>query len=118
MATDLKRGIERLILSFTASGAVPANRFVAFDGTLCGDGAAALGVARDTCADGDPGDAVVEGVMPVTCSENISAGAQVSSDANGKAKNAGSGNEVLGYAYASANSGDPVDVILSHAGTK
>ena len=84
----------------------------------CGAGEAGVGVARDSQSNGRVVDVVFMGQMHVKASENIAAGAVVSSAANGQARNAVSTDHVLGRAISDANSGDYVRVQLWYGGIK
>ncbi len=74
-----------LITSVLAAAALTERRFVGFDGNVCAAGAKALGVVdADTDAD-SPAPANVIGVILVEAGAAITAGAEVQSDASGKA---------------------------------
>ena len=74
-----------LITSVLAAVALTERRFVGFDGNVCAAGAKALGVVdADTDAD-NMAPANVLGVILVEAGAAITAGAEVQSDASGKA---------------------------------
>ncbi|MDP8255136.1 MAG: DUF2190 family protein, partial [Candidatus Alcyoniella australis] len=73
-----------LTLPFTASGAVPANRFVGFDGAVCGADAKSLGVTRFGADDGKAGETIVLGTAVLELAEAVVKGDKLVSDANGK----------------------------------
>lgn len=91
-----------LVASVLAISDLTARRFVGFDGGVCAAGAKALGVVEtDTAAD-SPAPANLLGVILVEAGAAIAAGAEVQSDASGKAitKAAGVAN---GIAWDAAN---------------
>jgi hypothetical protein len=96
--------------SVVASGAIPAYRFVNFDGTIGTADARAMGVIRDAISDGKMGDVTMIGVAPVETSENLAIGVGVAVDAAGKAKLADTGEIVMGRALVASNSGDKVHI--------
>lgn len=74
-----------LVASVLAIADLSARRFVGFNGGVCADGAKALGVTEvDTEAD-NMAPANVMGVILVEAGAAIAAGAEVQSDASGKA---------------------------------
>lgn len=100
-----------LTTSVVAVVDLPRFLFAGFTGDLCAAGAKALGsVAADTEADGVAPINVL-GICLVTAGAPIAAGAEVQSDANGKAitKAAGIGN---GYAMDAATAdGDVIRIV-------
>ena len=73
------------VLPFTASGAVPANRFVGFDGAVCGANAKARGVSLFAVADGKAGSVLTLGTAIVEAGEVLAVGDELVSTAAGKA---------------------------------
>ncbi|RAS18933.1 hypothetical protein DFO50_10289 [Microvirgula sp. AG722] len=74
-----------LVASVLAIADLPASRFVGFDGGVCADGAKALGVVEvDTEVD-NMAPANVLGVILVEAGAAVAAGAEVQSDASGRA---------------------------------
>ena len=100
-----------LVTSVIASSDLTARRFVGFDGKTCSDGAKALGVVEaDTELDG-VAPANVMGVILVEAGAAIAAGAEVQSDAAGRAipKAAGVANGIAWDAAAAA--GDVLRIV-------
>lgn len=85
---------------------------------LSGNGASADGVLQDKpSAAGRIGAVGILGVSKVVAGAAITRGADVASDANGKAKTAATGNRVLGKALeAAAADGDWITVLLKVSG--
>ena len=87
---------------------------------LAGDGEAALGVLQNkpgeaTGAGGEAASIRIYGVSKVVAAEAIDPGEEVASDADGKAKVAGSGDRVLGVALtAAANEDEIISIALYH----
>lgn len=83
---------------------------------LCGAGQQAMGVLQnDPAASGRPGAIAIAGFSKAIAGGNISAGAYVAVDANGKSVTAASGDFAVGIAVDSAVDGDifTVDVLPS-----
>ena len=100
-----------LITSITAAAALAQRQFVGLDGDVCGAGEKALGVAEYAADSGDQATVNAIGVILVEAGGAISAGAQVESDASGKAVtlSAGASN---GYALdAAAADGDVIRIV-------
>lgn len=74
-----------LITSVVAAVELTRRRFVGFDGNVCANGAKALAVVEADTAAGNVAPANVLGVILVEAGAAISAGAEVQSDASGKA---------------------------------
>lgn len=89
---------QQVILTTSVVAAVKLTRrhFVGFDGNVCADGAKALGVVEADTAAGNVAPSNVLGVILVEAGAAIAAGAEVQSDASGKAitKAAGVGNGI------------------------
>jgi hypothetical protein len=111
-------------LPYAAGAAVTKRRIVKFSADLTVVQAAAatdalVGVADSLGAEaaGARCEVYVAGVVEVEAGGNITRGAFVTSDANGRAvaaaPAAGANNRVIGIAQASAVSGDIVDVLLA-----
>ncbi len=100
-----------LVLSITAAAALTQRRFIGMDGDVCGAGAKALGAAEFNADAGDQASVNVAGLILVEAGGAITAGAEVESDADGKAiaQSAGVGN---GYALdAATTDGDVIRVV-------
>lgn len=104
---------QQIILTTTilAAGALSRLRFVGFDGAVCAAGAKALGVAETSADAGERAPANIHGILLVEAGGVIAAGAEVESDAAGRAitKAAGIGN---GFALdAAAAAGDVIRIV-------
>lgn len=106
------------VLNFTAETAVPAFRFAKAGTTegkvkLAGAGETAIGIAGELdTAEGCRCDVQLDGIAEVECGGTVTFGAKLTSDANGKAVAAESG-EYLGIALDGGVSGDIIRVKLS-----
>lgn len=100
-----------LITSVVAAVELTRRRFVGFDGNVCANGVKALGVAEADTAAGNVAPANVLGVILVEAGAAISAGAEVQSDASGKAitKAAGVSNGIAWDAATAA--GDVIRIV-------
>ncbi|MBN4667883.1 DUF2190 family protein [Pandoraea nosoerga] len=102
-----------LTTSVIAATDLIRRRFVAFDGTVCAAGAKALGVVEADTEAGGVAPANILGAILVEAGGAIAAGAEVESDASGRAvtKAAGTSN---GYAWDSAAAaGDLIRIVRS-----
>ncbi|MDH4869817.1 DUF2190 family protein [Pseudomonas sp. BN515] len=100
-----------LVASILALGALTRQRFIGLDGNTCAAGAKAFGVAEYDSDAGNMAPGNVLGVILVEAGNAIAAGAEVQSDASGKAitKAAGVGN---GYALDAATAdGDVIRIV-------
>ncbi|MBN3006382.1 DUF2190 family protein [Chromobacterium alkanivorans] len=100
-----------LTTSVTATGALTRLRFVGLLGAVCAAGAKALGTAEANTDIGEQAPVNTHGILQVEAGAVIAAGAEVESDANGKAitKAAGIGN---GFALDAASaSGDIIRIV-------
>lgn len=82
MAKAYKPGVVESIL---AAADLEANRFIGFDGNLCGANAKALGVSETSTKQGQYCPVIVTGIALVESGGAVSAGAAVASDAAGRA---------------------------------
>lgn len=113
----------RLVRSYVAGAAIAPYRIVQFSGTsvIQADSATDLsvGVTRELGADalGDRVDVWHDGIAYVEAGGNVAIGAQVTSDAVGRAVTAapaaGVNNRVIGIALQAAVSGDIFDVLIA-----
>jgi hypothetical protein len=85
-------------LTVKANEDLPAFRFVSHLGTLCSSGSRALGVTEVDWLSNQYSAVVSLGTIAIETSTTINAGADVASDAFGKAKTAESGDAVNGRA--------------------
>ena len=100
-----------LITSVTAAAALSRLRFVGLTGAVCAAGAKALGIAEAAADLGEQAPVNTHGILLVEAGAAIAAGAEVESDANGKAitKAAGISN---GFALdAAAAAGDVIRIV-------
>jgi len=100
-----------LTTSVVAAVELTRRRFVGFDGNVCANGAKALAVVEADTAAGNVAPANVQGVILVEAGAAISAGAEVQSDASGKAitKAAGVSNGIAWDAATAA--GDVIRIV-------
>lgn len=100
-----------LTTSVVAAVDLTRRRFAGFDGNVCANGAKALGVVEADTAAGNAAPSNVLGVILVEAGAAISAGAEVQSDASGKAitKAAGVSNGIAWDAAAAA--GDVIRIV-------
>lgn len=99
-----------LIISITAAADLAQRRFVGFDGDVCAAEAKALGVTEYAADAGNQATVNGNGIVLIEAAGAIAVGAQVESDANGKAVtlSAGASN---GYALdAAAADGDVIRI--------
>jgi len=105
-----EQGPQKITLPVTADLSASQYCFVkdsSGSAALCGAGQQALGVLQnDPAASGRPGSIAIGGHAKVKFGGNVSAGGYISSDANGKAVAAASGDFALGIAIDSAVDGD------------
>ncbi len=99
-------------ITIRASSQLLRFRFVGFNGALCLDNQKALGVTVSDWEQGKLASVIVSGTVLVEASGTINVGDKVTSDAEGKAKQAGAGAEINGRALTNASSGDLVKIIL------
>lgn len=95
-----------------ASGAITGGRFVKHDGAQAVLNEAAYGVARHDAADTEPVAIDVEGIIPVEAGGVIALGAEVQSNANGKAVTLAAGVSLGRAVEAAAADGDFIRVHL------
>ena len=101
-----------LPITVKATAAVSPYRFITITGAHCGAGAKALGVAEVSSVIGENVAVYAMGTIPVETSATVQAGDELSSDANGKAKVATTGEKINARALESAASGLLVKVML------
>lgn len=94
-----------LRLTVQAAEELPAYRFVNYAGELCGAGEKALGITDYPALSGEFVSLIVLGTAIIECSEAITGGAQISSDAVGKGQILGEGETSNGYAIADSSNG-------------
>lgn len=94
---------KQIIRSYIASAALEGGRFVKLNGSqelaYCGAGEAALGVLESNAEAGKSADVVLAGPVKIQGAAAILPGAQLASDANGRAVAATVGAHVLAKAF-------------------
>jgi hypothetical protein len=84
-----------LITSVLLSADLTKNLFIAFDGSLCGNGAKALGVLNADTDTNDYGPVVANGIALVYSGAAVAQGTKIQSNAAGKAITFASGADEL-----------------------
>ena len=100
-----------LIQSVKANSDVEQHRFIGFDGNHCTAGAKAIGVCDVSTEQGQLCPVAALGVLLVEAGGTITAGAAVTSDANGKAVTVSNNDEINGYSLDSAAAGQEIRII-------
>lgn len=95
-----------------ATAAVEARRFIGFNGATCADGAKAIGVNLFKAASGEALTAIVTQIVLIEVGTDVTAGAEITSDAAGKIKPVGAG-KLNGYALDAGIAGEQVRVLLA-----
>lgn len=86
------------MLSIKSTEDLPANRFVGYDGGLCEGDARAFGATEVSWMNNELISAITLGTAIIETATGISAGMDITSDAHGKAIQAGGGAAVNGRA--------------------
>lgn len=86
--------------------------FVGYDGDICGAAAKALGVNQVTVEAGEDMPVTYLGIMPVVAGGTVALGAEVESDASGKAVTLAAGASNGRALDAAAADGDLIRVVL------
>ena len=100
-----------LIDSIKATADIEQNRFIGFDGNYCGTGAKALGVSEVPTENGQFAPVGVVGIFLVESGENLTAGDEVTSDAEGKAIKVSDNAKINGYTLDTATAGTLVRIV-------
>ena len=100
-----------LIDSVTANENLEQYRFVGFDGRHCSAGAKAFGVCDVSTEKDQYAPVGVLGIFLVEAASAITASANVTSDANGKAVVSAEHDEINGIALDSASAGDIIRIV-------
>lgn len=106
------QSIPILTLTHTASGTINAQRFVAQAGDQAAEGENTLGVARTGASDGDLIPVDVLGTTIVEAGDDVTVGASLMSDANGKAVPQTVGNAIAAVCLQAGGDGDLIEVLL------
>lgn len=100
-------------LTFKATEAIPAKRFVKASGGICGADAIPVGVSEIAWAAGDTMGVIAGGTALIEAGTVIYVGDQVYAGALGKAVNDGSGYCIAGTALTAGAIGDTVKIKLT-----
>ena len=100
-----------LIHSVKASSDVEQHRFIGFDGGYCAAGNKALGVSDVSTERDQFVPVAVFGFLLVEAGGTIEAGSAVTSDANGKAVEVSTDDEINGYSLDSAVAGQEIRIL-------
>ena len=100
-----------LIDSVTANENLEQYRFVGFDGRHCAAGAKAYGVCDVSTEKDQYAPVGVLGIFLVEAASAITVGANVTSDANGKAVTVSENNAINGIALDAASAGDIIRIV-------
>lgn len=100
------------LLTIEATADIPSARFVSFTGELCALETRAFGVSEIDFGLGDVASVITLGTAVVETSGAILKGADVTSDANGKAKTAIAGNPINGRAIDGCSSASFIRIKL------
>lgn len=118
MATAQTSGFETSIVS-GADLSAKQYYFVMADGTLAGNGEAAIGTISDPgSASGDVITVQILGIAKMSQAESITVGAEVGVDANGQAVAAASGDAVVGVCIENGGAANAIGTLLLHAGAE
>lgn len=116
------RHTDRLSLTAASDLSAKQNLFAKISGDngcdLCGAGQDAIGVILNKPASGVPAEIGTGPRVPITLAATLSAGAEVMSDANGKAIAWTTTNRSLGYLLEGGGSGDVVALNFDPNGRK
>lgn len=100
-----------LIDSVKVTVDVAKQRFIGFDGKYCAAGAKAYGVSDVEIDAGQYAPVAISGILLVEAGGSIAAGADITSDANGKAVAAAEDDAVNGYALDGATAGQIIRIV-------
>ena len=118
------RHSDRISLTAAADLSAKQNLFIKVSGNngcdVCGAGGDAIGTADAQCkaVSGAPQSILTGPVVSITLAATLSAGAEVMSDANGKAVAWTTTNRSLGYLLVGGASGDVVNMYFAAGGRK
>ena len=101
-----------LSVTISATEALPANRFVGFDGTLNSAGEQMFGVTEIAWNSGDKASLIVQGIAILETAAAFFAGDEVCTAADGKATPQAGTDPVAGIALEDCSSGDYLRVLL------
>lgn len=85
---------------------------------ICGAGGDAIGTLGNKPVSGAVAEVLVGPVVPITLNATLTAGAEVMSDANGKAIAWVTANRSLGFLIVGGGAGDTVEMLFTQGGRK
>lgn len=100
-----------LIDSIQAKTDLTEHRFAGFNGEHCTTGAKAFGVVDVSTEKGQFAPVAVSGILLVEAGEDITAGDEITSDADGKAIKAGRNDITNGYSLDTASTGALIRIV-------
>lgn len=100
-----------LIDSVLATANLPKQRFISFGGAVSGAGEKAYGICDVETESGQYAPVATTGILLIEAGGTITAGAEVTSDANGKAVTLGENQKSNGYALDDGADGDVIRII-------
>ena len=100
-----------LIDSVKAQVDIPEHRFIGFDGNLCQASQKALGVSDVSIEQGQYAPVGVLGIFLVEAADEIAIGAEIASDAQGRAITVTETEVVNGYSLDEGTDGDLIRVV-------
>lgn len=116
------RHTDRLSLTAAADLSAKQSLFIKISGDngcdLCGAGGDAIGTLENKPTSGTPASVMTGPRVPIILAATLSAGAEVMSDAAGKAVAWTTTNRSLGYLLVGGVSGDTVELLMADAGRK
>lgn len=116
------RHTDRLSLTAVADLSTKQNLFIKISGDngcdLCGAGGDAIGTLLNKPPSGGPAEIGIGPRVPITLAATLAAGAEVMSDAAGKAVAWTTTNRSLGYLLEGGGNGDVVGMLMADAGRK
>lgn len=116
------RHTDRISLTAAADLSAKQNLFIKISGDngcdQCGAGQDAIGTQLGKAASGAPAEIGVGPRVPITLAATLAAGAEVMSDANGKAVAWTTTNRSLGFLLVGGGANDVVDMLFTQGGRK
>ncbi len=100
-----------LIDSVLATADLPKQRFISFSGAISGAGEKAYGICDVETESGQYAPIATTGILLVEAGGTITAGAEITSDANGKAVTLDENQKLNGYALDDGAEGDVIRII-------
>ena len=100
-----------MIDSVLASADLPKQRFISFEGAVSGTGEKAYGICDVETESGQFAPVAITGILLVEAGGTITAGDEITSDANGKAVTLGENQKSNGYALDDGADGDVIRIV-------